>query len=722
MSDGTMIEMVDFEELQKQKEQEAAEAQALRKAEQEAEYARFEQLIARDLYDRADVKKAGQEALSKVSTLLIRYNRLKDAETRRRMDSIDKEYRSKARLDKKLKEIEEKRKKLAILDDDEQKRKALDQLAQEEKDAKSMYDEEIRELQLKSEERYVAGLASSIDDDSAGGILTSLMLGGNATGSTGYVITTGDAGDLMKGSDYIHEMTGENGTFLTQMAFLDNAVNTEGIDLNQKDDEYKLWGLTNKTVEDEYIGSSATGATYSLGDVLRNITQEDVTEINRFTGSNMKIDMEAISSEREYGGLDDTIGIQVGKKTINEAKKERGISKEAKQRIEGKTGGVNDWDKETKKFLIEAAKPRDQFPGIFGSMFRPKPESMKAKKGAERRRALREARKAWQDELKKVSEYRNDSGLKFRENKKDTAENVFSAIEKPAEKPVAEKNSKKKENEKALSDAEVKALEAASASKSKSARNMIAAYRLLGASPQELYMFRLALIAYMVPTGKKTLMEILKESEEAGYVGNEDLSSPENMYATFLNEPVVDGAYINRSERKKVKKQNEKEKLKAMNTADKEKMLKALSTQEAQEKSPEKKEEAKKKLADKWAAAASNSIEEVNEEESEDEEVKAVEEVKEEIKEEEKKEEQEETVLEKALNQHFKIVGKTIPEEDILNTFLDVFEKDQQVEQFGNVLLPQELEEIKNKLANEISYENEIRDTIQKLLDVEKSE
>jgi hypothetical protein len=226
----------------------------------------------------------------------------------------------------------------------------------------------------------------------------------------------------------------------------------------------------------------------------------------------------------------------------------------------------------------------------------------------------------------------------------------------------------------------------------------------------------------MVPTGKKTLTEILKESEEAGYKGNEDLSTPESMYATFLNEPVVDGAYVNRSEKKKIKKQNEKEQLKALNTANKEKMLKALSTQEEREKTPEKKEAAKKKLSDKWAASAANGIEEVNEEESEDEEVKAAEEVKKEILEEAKKEEQEETALEKALNQHFKIVGKTIPEEDILNTFLDVFEKEQQTEQFGNVLLPQELAEIKNKLANEINYENEIRDTIQKLLDVEKSE
>ncbi len=707
MSDGTMIEMVDFEELQKQKEQEAAKAQALREEKQEEEYARFEQQIARDLYDRADVKKAGQEALSKVSSLLIRYNRLKDAETRRRMDSIDKEVRSKARLNKKIKDIEEKRKKLAILDDDEQKRKALEQLAQEERDARTMYDEEIRELRLKSEERYVAGLENSIDDDSAGGILTSLMLGGNAMGSTGYVMTTGDAGDLMKGNDYIREMTGENGTFLSQMALLDNAVNTEGIDFTKKDDENNRWGLKNKSVEEEYIGSSATGAQYSLGDVLRNITQEDITEINRFTGETMSIDMETLSSEREYGGLDETIGVQAGKKTINEAKRERGISKEAKQRIEGKTGGVNDWDEDTKKFLINAAKPRDQFPGIFGSMFRTKPDYMKAKRGAERRRALREARKAWQAEMAEVNGYRTNSGLSFKNNEKDTAENAF-----PNQlKDIA-----------VLKDDETKALEAVTGDKDKSARNMIAAYRLLGASPQELYMFRLALIAYMVPTGKKTLTEILKESEEAGYKGNEDLSTPESMYATFLNEPVVDGAYVNRSEKKKIKKQNEKEQLKALNTANKEKMLKALSTQEEREKTPEKKEAAKKKLSDKWAASAANGIEEVNEEESEDEEVKAAEEVKKEILEEAKKEEQEETALEKALNQHFKIVGKTIPEEDILNTFLDVFEKEQQTEQFGNVLLPQELAEIKNKLANEINYENEIRDTIQKLLDVEKSE
>ena len=45
-----------------------------------AEATIFEQGLARKLYDQQLVKKAGQTALSKVSTLLVRYNRLKRLE------------------------------------------------------------------------------------------------------------------------------------------------------------------------------------------------------------------------------------------------------------------------------------------------------------------------------------------------------------------------------------------------------------------------------------------------------------------------------------------------------------------------------------------------------------------------------------------------------------------------------------------------------------------
>ena len=69
MADGGMIELVD---LSKSEEKKEFDVEAARQLEID---------MAKALYDREDVKKAGQEALSKVSNLLIRYNRFKDAQS-----------------------------------------------------------------------------------------------------------------------------------------------------------------------------------------------------------------------------------------------------------------------------------------------------------------------------------------------------------------------------------------------------------------------------------------------------------------------------------------------------------------------------------------------------------------------------------------------------------------------------------------------------------------
>lgn len=61
---------------------------------------------------------------------------------------------------------------------------------------------------------------------------------------------------------------------------------------------------------------------------------------------------------------------------------------------------------------------------------------------------------------------------------------------------------------------------------------MLGAYRLLGASKNDLLAFRLALIAWMVSSRDHSLYEILVGSHNAGVKGREDISEAANMYRT----------------------------------------------------------------------------------------------------------------------------------------------------------------------------------------------
>ena len=67
---------------------------------------------------------------------------------------------------------------------------------------------------------------------------------------------------------------------------------------------------------------------------------------------------------------------------------------------------------------------------------------------------------------------------------------------------------------------------------------MMAAYAMIESDKKQQFLFRRALIAYMVPTGKKSLYDILKESQEAGVTGEENLSEAVEMYRNIypLNE------------------------------------------------------------------------------------------------------------------------------------------------------------------------------------------
>ena len=534
---------------------------------------KLEREIAETLYNRADVRKAGQEALSRVSTLLIRYNRLKEGEARTGLDLHSKIRTAEGKRDAKLAQIEEEQSNLfefkksdgagdgnGVQDPGERDpstlgpklRKRYDELEREKKWLVDACSKQINELVEESKDadgmtqaKEMSALKANINDDRSGGILSSLMLGGNAMGSKGYTLTTGDTADMQKGSAYIQDVSGEKGTLFSQMSLLDNAVNTSGVtmtgDVNsmiygQQAGENN--GKSQAYRPADYIGSSAVGAQYSLGDVLRSISDDDIRKMNEASGEKMNFDMDALKQSREENTLDEQIGIRQNQKSIAQAAKERGISEEAKQRKQGKIGGVNDLLKKEKglskeeenarkekvKLLKAVTKSHKQVKGFWGSMFG-KPDYVKdAGSKKERSQLLHAERVSWQSRMRNIARMRANRKPQLSLNPNDTAANSLPKLDA-------------KENEAAEQMAE--------GSKDKSVRNMIASYRLMGATPEELYKFRLAIIAYMVPSGKKTLMEILKESEEAGYKGNEDLSSMQSMYRTFLEAPIVNGEYIN---------------------------------------------------------------------------------------------------------------------------------------------------------------------------------
>ncbi len=702
--------------------------------------AKLEDTLARGLYNRSDVKKAGQDALSKVSTLLVRYNRLKDAQRKRKFEEDEGEREARLARDVKLNKLQEKRQEAILINDEEKKQSALEFIKQQEKEAHNDYQTAVNQAVQNAQKRYLFGTAGNINSDRAGGILSSLMLGGNAEGSKGYTLTTGDAGDLLKAQSYISDVTGEKGSFYSQMSLLDNAVNTGGIDLKKKDGEYSEWGMEKAPSTQDYFGSSAMGAQHSLGDMLRNMTSSDLNAMNLFSGDKMFIDMENLEQERQYGGLDKEIGIQQKRKTLTEASQDRGaVTKEARDRIAGKKGGFNDLKKAEKKEKIRAAKPLKPVPGFWSSIFN-RPDYMKEKTPMGRRAALREKRTNWQKRMRLMN-VAKEAPLNPKINEEDTAEKAFG-----------------------MQKHEMEALQEAGKDGDKTARNMIAAYRLLGATPEELYMFRLALIAYLVPSGKKNISQILKESAEAGYVGNEDLSSPKAMYDTFQNAPIVNGVFVNNYQKKQEKKQNEKETIKNMNHSDRKKMMKALSNQEKKEKlnkdrgklsangmgtlgslatSQQKKVEEEERNT-KWRESLKETIVEVEEEEENNENYKEVspeereriqkekqaadrnarwtESTKDSFVEEEEDEEESEMkeksvpVLDKVILKHFEIVGRNHAKEELLQSFLEIFEQKKQKEFFGSALLTKELAEIEDGIEGKTGYIREIEKTIERLM------
>lgn len=538
MSDGVYIELT-----------------AIKEKTENAPDSRLEQELARGLYDREDVRRAGQEAFSKVSRLLIRYNRLKDAEKKRLMSASEEiDHAAKVR-DKRRIKIEEQRQQLLSNPKGVVNKKDLDSIEKALEDNDKDYDLAVEGIRERLRTAKYAAIVENIDDDRQGGILSTLMLGGGAAGSMGYTLTSGDNADLAKGGAYIRDVYSEKGTLFEQMALLENAMTTSGVNTGKRKGEEVRKELSDTTFnitdvsKADWNGSSMNGAEYSLGDILRDISANEVYQINNSVGEDTGFDFGQLEKERKSGGLDDLIGKKQKQLSVDEAAEQRDDTDEAIERREGKRGGVNDLSDDEKKLIIAGGRTFKPVRGFFGKLFSPTPGYMSAKRGFARREALRAERRAWQQQMAVL---RNAEPEEPELNPDDNAENTFarfnlgSTTTENAQNPKAEDKEAQPENEKPENAEQQAISELATGDKDKTARNMIAAYRLMGASAKELYDFRLALIAYLVPAGRKTLRQILTESAEAGFVGSEDLSSDSAMYATFAVAPTVNGIYINK--------------------------------------------------------------------------------------------------------------------------------------------------------------------------------
>lgn len=766
------------EELPNYEEKNELVAEATLEVEEEpipkAYNADYEMKLARDIYNRGEVKVAGKTALAKISHVLISYNRMMDSKARvdvqmkkerllaetefsedlkklfeefginaedfeSKKEELEKELAEDAKREQEEAEEEEKeqeeteqeeteekineqeeeqpeeeeqedtnkepKKELEVIEevaaeleeDHEEPKKELevieevaeeleedheedeeeedddeitvspeDELKEELKmryrEAKSKYDYKMEMLQDKADKKIEKDAKNNTNRDEVGGILATLMLGGGAVGSEGFSLTTGDTMDLMTGGKYIEKVASGKGTLFDQMALLDNAVNTNGIELNnEKEVDVR------KDVDDAYIGSSIKGAKYSLNDILFKGTDKDIEFINASRYKNepgtksiatekIALDFDAIKTEKNSRKL-----AEKNKDGSNEKNDKKPTIKEAYEKrkeldvFNRNRDDLNIYSDEINEMLENSVVPLKPIAD----------HSKKTRRSSSKE--LREARKAWEARMIKVREGRRVHNIKVADYTYNKNDVDYKSI------PT-------------LNEEQLKASREAMGKDDKSVKNMIFAYRVMGATPKELYLFRLAIIAYMIPTGKKTLREILTESAEAGYIGNEDLSTDESMYSTFLDAPVIDYNFVNNYGKEDFRKIDRYKKVKLENE------------------NPESKEEKEKRLADKWKV--DEEFLETDEDEEEKDEVEEADE-NEEVEEQEEVEETDEEAISKSPETANEEIEKEIQEE------LNGASEEIDLSEEGELGEESEVDEDRKEQGNEIQADIQPKDKLE---------
>lgn len=538
----------------------------------------FENDFTRALYDDEAVKKEGQKALVHVSNILITYNQL---------ESLKKgaEYLKSTDYTKAQKAVET-------------YQGILENLKKVE--AEKGLDEEQKQLRAEAEyglKKGLKALEKARNDaamdflnqapkelntrDDEGKILSSLMLGGTGIGGQGYTITENSVQDTRKGAQYIREQMTEKGTLLNQMALLDNAMNTGGINLEGENVDT--------------FGNSPHKKT--LNDFLRSPTRriyQNKKEID-FTAQYIKenggeeLNLEEISkfrdqSEEEQDAVIGSEGAGINNVGIRDAALTRTLNEEAKARKGVKQTGIKGMWNSVKSFFgggqkrvgalspeLEEKKEEPKKSGGRGAwnsvktfFFGNQPEEINYEDLTNDQWARLEAqgltpqvlKKKWrvgmtepQKRMLRMLRYEQQKAKEDKAagmtrsmlkasgniNREDTSAKMDKLMNDRDREIARELNDQKflttKDAEEVIKDPTAQTGRLMNSSKT--ARNMLGMYKMLTKSEASLFTFRLALLAYLVPTRRNTIYEVMSQSHAAGVKGKEDLTDPALMYETI---------------------------------------------------------------------------------------------------------------------------------------------------------------------------------------------
>ncbi len=629
----------------------------------------FEQQFARKLYDRDVVREAGQTALSRVSTLLVRYNRLKRLENQIQEDYGDSESENERIHDDRMKAIEKERADAEKMAEGDKKTRILQAIAQEEKQAEAAYQQAKAEIEEKKKMDRAEVLKTGIDDDSDGRVRASLMLGGTAEGGRGYNLTDGSLLDTMKAGQYISEASGEKGTLLDQMSLLDNAVNTAGVDIGGDqaiDFNRAMSGLKQEDVEQMNLGSGAELKVDmdTLGKLQKAVEpaeeekpapkeepkdvpvvkEEPVGQVKPAGKPDGKVEPVKPGEQEKPADQEDTeakkepekkkenpmgiFGLKGEKADLDDELFESRESEEAQDRREGD----NFFKRKFRNFRDRILKPgTDMTPTSFLGDFGAIKQRVEREGGIMRALTTKSESERRQNDFDDAAAFFEDIGIdikgKYEMGYADPFMKTFHdktidqmTMKKSAEEIKVNKNDSSKILDEKITDKDLDAafeLEKAGFLKSsgdgkleapegdqedaakkmsgdKSARNMMRAFKLLGATQDQLVKFRLALMAYMIPTGRKTVYDIIQEGIEGEVAADGiDMSEPGLMYETLVKSTsALLGGDITEAPK------DPKEEAKKAKEAEKKRKQEEKERKKREKEAAKKKEEPKKKTGE----------------------------------------------------------------------------------------------------------------------------
>ncbi|MCR5054120.1 MAG: hypothetical protein K6A69_04690 [Lachnospiraceae bacterium] len=536
---------------------------------------KYEQVFGTKLYDVEAARMAGHDALSKVSKLIVRYNRLQDMKQSEAMATVGDTMIAEQSRVKSLKYIDQKREELEKLEaagtlsapDSEKKKKELDEAVEK---ANRRYEEEVAKINRRSAIDRTAFAKTQLDRDDDGAILATTMLGGRGmSAGLGYTLSrNGDDMDVRRGGAYVRDVIkGANGTsFLDQMAILDNAVNNGVINLKGNGD----------VKVDPTKGRSQEGATESLREIIENLTEADLrlmntgdeAEIIDFSGEyhgkpdDIEFDFATRDKLKNDKTLDDMLGAKQGPMNVAFVENGRLATGESIGRANGvydekSTFGENPKGIHKKKMKpgffgkiwsgLRATKtPEDEERNFASKTVRRMGRTLVAGRSRASRAEMEDARyQAWlsrakqKRQLEESKEYHpdmeKDTGAKAAEksdrfklpSRAETVKKDDNGFTKKMDKTlVAEGEGENQVIKEAFRES----------SRPAAAKHMMNVYKLLGAKDGDLLNFRMALLSYNLITKQRTMYDVMKQSEDAGVKGTEDMTEPATMYTT-VNPP-----------------------------------------------------------------------------------------------------------------------------------------------------------------------------------------